>query len=145
MYYVIPALGPRFVEGSHYSFMEQLPLLSNLTQSVLFKNTHDVAQGTPRLVSTYSYLACMPSLHMAHEFVLLFYARKSAGFFALSLLFTGATAVAILALGWHYAVDIPAGLALALLALGIVRVSRDRLLPRVVFQRGCYLSRRRTV
>ena len=145
MYYVVPALGPRFAEANRFVFMEHLPLLSNVMQSLLFHNTYEVAQGAPRFISTYSYLACMPSLHMAHEFVLLFYARRSPGFFALSLLFTGVTAIAILVLGWHYAVDIPAGLVLALIALGITRVTRDRLLPRVVFQRGCYLSRHRNV
>jgi hypothetical protein len=141
MYYLIPALGPRFVEAERFAFMEQLPLVSNYMQSVLFHNTHAVVQSRSSVVSTYSYLACMPSLHMAHEFVLLYYARKSKLFFSLSLVFSVLTSIAILVLGWHYAVDILGGLLLAFIAVGVVHISRDRLLPRIVFQRGCYLLR----
>jgi PAP2 superfamily len=141
-YYLIPGVGPRFFEADHYEFLRQLPLISNPIQNALFMNTRSIAEGRPLPLQVYSYLACMPSLHMAHEFVLLYYARHSKVFFAVSLVFTAATCVAILVLGWHYSIDILGGALLAAVAIGIVRISRDRLLPRIIFQRGCYLPPR---
>lgn len=142
-YYIIPGLGPRFFEADLYGFMRTLPLASNGVQQALFYNTRAVAEGRASVLSPYAYLACMPSLHLSHEFVLLYYARHSVPWFLASLIFTSLTVVAVLVLGWHYAIDIAGGAVLSAIAIGIVYVSRDRLLPRVVFQRGCYVARRR--
>jgi hypothetical protein len=138
-YYLVPALGPRFFQADLYGYMDHLHLTANGVQHFLFANTRAVAAGRPTVLSPYAYLACMPSLHLAHEFVLLYYARHSLVWFVASLIFTLLTCLAVMVLGWHYAIDILGAVVLAATSIGIVRVSRDRLLPRIVFQKGCYV------
>ena len=128
-YYLLPGVGPAFYEPALYEFAKELPLLSNITQQVLLDNTNRVARDEPMLISTYAFIACMPSLHMAHEFVMLYYARFSRPFFVASTLFAAASSVAILALGWHYALDIAGGLLLAGIAVGLAETLKGRLLP----------------
>jgi hypothetical protein len=65
-------------------------------------------------------LAAMPSLHLAHAFVLLYYAWRHLrwlGYLYLpAFLFLASEAVAS---RWHYLIDLPAGLAIALLCIAI--------------------------
>jgi membrane-associated phospholipid phosphatase len=72
----------------------------------------------------------MPSLHIAHELVMLYFARSSKLAFPVSLAFTALTTVAVVALGWHYPSDLVAGAVLAVFAIALARWQSDRLLPR---------------
>jgi hypothetical protein len=74
------------------------------------------------MIETYEFIACMPSLHMAHETVMLFFSRHSLIMAVFSGAFWLASFVAVLVLGWHYLFDVFAGMLLA--ALVIVTVQR---------------------
>lgn len=131
-YHLFPAVGPAFADPESFAFLRQLPLLTNYFQAFLLANTEAVAQGNAEFLSSYDYIACVPSLHMAHEFVMLYYARHSRVFFALSCVFTGFTLVAIVVLGWHYPVDAIAGLMVTVLAVTFARKARNQLFPAVI-------------
>jgi membrane-associated phospholipid phosphatase len=51
----------------------------------------------------------MPSLHMAHETIMLFYSRRSSIMLLFSGLFWLSSFVAVLVLGWHYFFDVIGG------------------------------------
>jgi membrane-associated phospholipid phosphatase len=130
LYWLMPAAGPAYFSPSTYAFLRSYPSLQvNWMQAVLYQNTAEVDHGQADALITWSYIACMPSLHLAHESVMLFYARASRLFFVLSLAFTLLTAVGVVALGWHYPTDILAGIALAVFSILLCRWQSDRLLP----------------
>ena len=129
-YYCFAGLGPVFSDPQTYAFLRKLPLTSNWFHNVLARNTMAARDGSLKVIQSYEFIACVPSLHIAHELVMLWYARSSRVFFGLSLLFTGITLLAVVFLGWHYPVDSLAGLALAALAVTLAWWQRDRLLPR---------------
>lgn len=132
LYWLCPAAGPAYFDPAQFAFLRHYPLINvNWMQSVLYQNTLEINERQPTVLSTWSYIACMPSLHMAHETVMLFYARSSKIALALSLAFTSLTAVAVVALGWHYPTDIVGGVALAVFSLWFVRWQSSRLLPRL--------------
>lgn len=128
-YHFMPALGPAFWEPNRYVFLRHQPLITNLFQPLLFRNTQAAQNGTLERLASYEFIACMPSLHLAHEFVMLYYARSSWIAFAASLVFTSLTVVAVVVLGWHYPTDVLAGLALCAIAIFIARSARTWLLP----------------
>jgi membrane-associated phospholipid phosphatase len=131
LYWLFPAAGPAYFSPNTFAFLRFNEALNvNWMQSVLYQNTGAVDHGQADVLQTWSYIACMPSLHLAHETVMLYYARGSRWFFALSLAFTLLTAVAVVALGWHYPTDILAGVALAVGAILLCRSQSARLLPR---------------
>ena len=69
---------------------------------------------------------------MAHEFVLLYYARSSRPFFVLSGLFVGLTWISTLGLGWHYSIDIVGGLALAAFSVWVADRGARQLFPTAI-------------
>jgi len=128
-YYAWPGLGPRYFDPHAYAYLGHQRLSTNYFYRVLFENTYAVSQNRPGAFDTYDYVACMPSLHMAHELVMLYFARSSKIFFALSLAFTSFTAFAVVALGWHYPLDIVFGGLIAAVAIVIAQRQRDRIFP----------------
>jgi membrane-associated phospholipid phosphatase len=102
----------------------------NYVQAVLFRNTSAINEGTATGIQTWGYVACMPSLHMAHELVMLYFARHSRVFFVGTLIFFLLTAVAVVALGWHYPTDILAGMLLGIVAILLSRGIGARMFPR---------------
>jgi hypothetical protein len=131
-YHFAPAVGPAFHDPGAFAYLTQDPrLISNIFRLRLLANTLAVTEGQARVLDTYEYLAAVPSLHMAHEFIMLYYARHSRLFFALSLAFTTLTGLSVLVLGWHYPVDIAAGGLLALAAIGLARLWQGVLLPQI--------------
>jgi len=98
-------------------------------RTYLRQNTDVVLSRTAHNVRTWGYVACMPSLHVAQELVMLYYARSSRLAFLLSLLFTSLTLVAVVALGWHYPLDSLGGALVALIAIAIARWQRASLMP----------------
>lgn len=128
-YYLWPGLGPGYFAFDQYAYLERLPTTTRIVRALLHQNTASMATGHPRPIVTYAYIACMPSLHMAHELVMLWYARTSRVAFGISLVFTTLTLFAIVILGWHYPIDAVAGAMLAATAIAIAHRNRDRLLP----------------
>lgn len=129
LYLLCPAAGPAYFDPAQFMFLRHLDLAVNWVQAALFQNTAAVNEGRAPVLQTWSYIACMPSLHMAHETVMLYYVRASRPALLLSLAFTSLTAVAVVALGWHYPTDILAGIVLAALAIALARWQSRRLLP----------------
>jgi hypothetical protein len=128
-YYVWPGAGPGYFDPDTYKFLGTQPLETNYFRVLLYRNTAAVVSGKAGSFETYDYVACMPSLHMAHELVMLYFARSSRLFFFLSFLFTAFTAFAVVALGWHYPIDIVFGAVVAATAIAIAHWQRDRLFP----------------
>jgi hypothetical protein len=95
----------------------------------LWHNTQQVKDHTATALFPWGYVACMPSLHVAHEVVMTFYTRRPLPAFVMSLAFTAATLVAVVVLGWHYATDWFAGGALGAFAIVLARALRGFLWP----------------
>ncbi len=131
-YYIYPALGPGYADPHTYQYLNKMTVMTKFFRARLWWNTRNVALGHATVLHTYDYIACMPSLHLAHEFVMLYYSRFSRIALFLSALFTAITGYAVIALGWHYPTDIVAGFLLAMLALGICHIQREHLFPRVL-------------
>lgn len=134
-YYLYPALGPGYFDPHAFDYLRRLPLLTNHYRGLLLANTKAMATGAPGPLQSYEYIACMPSLHMAHEFVMLYYARRSMPLLILSIGFTSLTIFAIVALGWHYPIDAVAGAALAATAITLVKWQSARLFPAAIRSR----------
>lgn len=117
-YLPAPALGPFLYDadlGSHASFIQQdmLGFMRRFTTS----NGQDYERGNFIMP-----LAAMPSLHIAHAFVLLYYAWKNLRWlgYAYLPLFLFLLTEAITS-HWHYLIDLPAGLLIALLGIKVAR------------------------
>lgn len=129
IYHLIPARGPGFFELRYFHFLERSDLTVSGIRFWLHDNTRAVLQGTAGEVRTWGYIACMPSLHVAQEVVMLYYARASRLALVLAGSFTLVTLFAVVLLGFHYPVDSLAGIALAVVAIAIAHWQRDCLLP----------------
>ena len=118
-YLASPSLGPCFAfAGDYETVRPHMPLQSSL-QRTLWRQYSTIKQEGERLYIEPAYgVAAMPSLHVAGQLFLAFWARRRAprlaAFFGLmaALTFFGS-----LATGWHYAVDGYAGALLAFLAV----------------------------
>jgi hypothetical protein len=89
-----------------------------MIQDFLRSATEAAVNGQLKTIDTYAFIAGMPSLHMAHETVMLHFSRRSRAMFAMSLVFWAGSLMSVLVLGWHYLFEVLAGIALACLALG---------------------------
>lgn len=129
LYHVFPAYGPSYFEPRYFEFLQDPALLTGVIRRYLQLNTDGVLNGTARQVRTWSYIACMPSLHVAHELVSLYYVRSCRPAFALALMFALLTMVSVVALGWHYPLDSVFGALVAALAIAFARSQRRSLMP----------------
>lgn len=133
LYHLWPAVGPMFFEPEYFEHVSSQPgLVTNFLQHWLFRQTGLVNQGEAKELLTWTYLAAMPSLHVAHEVVMTWYSRRSRIAFTLSLTFTIATLFAIMVLGWHYFVDALAGATLAIVSIAIARKLPNAFMPSFV-------------
>ena len=128
-YHLFPAWGPSFAEPQYYLFLNRPDFVAGGIRRWLLYNTNGVARGTATELRTWGYIACMPSLHIAHELVMLYYSRGSRVAFALSFAFASATLLAVVVLGWHYPLDSLGGVLVALVAIVIARWQNRRLMP----------------
>jgi hypothetical protein len=135
-YHLFPVLGPAFAEPGYFAALRQQDLITNYFQAALLETTHAARAGSLSELNSYDFIAAFPSLHIAHELVMLYYARNSRIFLALSAAFTALTLLAVVVLGWHYPSDALAGAALAAIAIAVSRRARGVLLPRAVMPRG---------
>jgi hypothetical protein len=129
LYHLGPSMGPMYWEAGTYARLLDSPLMTNGIARALLHNTEGVRHGTATELTTWAYIACLPSLHIAHEVVMLWYARHSRIALLASAAFTGLTLLAVMVLGWHYFLDTVAGVLLAACAILLVRWQRDRLMP----------------
>lgn len=129
LYHVLPGVGPSYFDQQAFTYLAEAPLMTNEVRAWLYRNTMEVLSGKAEVIRTWGYVACMPSLHIAHELVMLYYARRSKLALAISSVFTSITLIAVVVLGWHYAIDSLGGLLLAAVAIVIARSQRDHLMP----------------
>jgi hypothetical protein len=130
LYHIYPAWGPGYFEPQYFKYLSDQRLTTAGVRLWLWRNTQDVQSGRALTLHTWSYIACMPSLHIAHEFVMAFYVRRPLPILALSLCFTAATLVSVLVLGWHYFVDGFGGIALAIGSIYLARRLRGLWWPK---------------
>lgn len=131
-YFLLPTFGPVYYEPEAFEHLRQLPLFANEIQATLLNNTHGAVRRDLAEIRTYGFIAAMPSLHMAHELVMLHYARASSAFFILSGIFSALTALSVLVLGWHYALDVVGSLALAAMSIWLAERIGTRAYPACV-------------
>jgi hypothetical protein len=129
LYHLLPGVGPGYFEASYFPYLDDPSLMVGPIRLWLQYNTVQIQSGHPALLQTWGYIACMPSLHVAQEFVMLYYARRSPIALLLSTMFTAITLIAVVVLGWHYPIDSLGGLLVALVAILIARATRDHLMP----------------
>ncbi len=123
-------MGPVYFDPGAFTFLHDQRLGVNWLQSYLLQNTSAVNRGTSSVLVTWGYIACMPSLHVAQELVMLVAVRRSRVAFLVSLAFLAVTMVGVVALGWHYPTDVLFGLLLGGFAIGLARWTSAWLLPR---------------
>lgn len=118
-YFILPGLGPVYFDPSHFSYVSEHAEFTANIQRLLKTSTEQAIHGHLGTIETFVFIACMPSLHLAHETVMLFYSRRSPLMFLFSGLFWVSTFLAALVLGWHYLFDLLAGILLAVLVIGL--------------------------
>ena len=123
-YVAMPSLGPCFVLKDDYAGVRAAMPTQSIVMDVLYAHFgrirvfHQHPEGTD--IYPYLGIAAMPSLHVAAQAFLALFARRRSRI--LFLLYAAATAITMFAAvvsGWHYAIDVYAGL---LLAWGCVRL-----------------------
>ena len=136
LYHLLPAWGPGYFEPQYFGYLADRTLTTGAVRAWLWNNTQAVAQGTATELQTWSYISCMPSLHVAHEIVMAFYARRPLPALLASLAFTLATLVAVVVLGWHYPLDWVAGAAVGVTAIVLAKRLRAYWWPRALLGRS---------
>ena len=123
-YLAVPSLGPCYALKDDYRDVRAAMPLQSATMDLLFAHYgrvrafHRHPEGTD--LSAYLGIAAMPSLHVAAQAFFAFFAlRRSRTLFLLYAAATALTMFAAIVSGWHYAIDVYAGL---LLAWGCVRL-----------------------
>jgi membrane-associated phospholipid phosphatase len=122
LYFAIPSLGPCFVLKGDYTEVRASMPAQSATMDLLFAHYARLREfrrhpeGTD--LSPYLGIAAMPSLHVAAQaFFALFARRRSRAVFLLYAVATAITMFAAVVSGWHYAIDLYAGLLLAWLCV----------------------------
>jgi membrane-associated phospholipid phosphatase len=118
-YYIIPTLGPIYFDQTSFGYIAEYAPFTAKIQDFLFFSTELSIQGKLRVIETFAFIAGTPSLHMAHESIILYFSRRSPFMLLLSATLWIASLVAVLVLGWHYPSDALAGVVLAAIAIGI--------------------------
>lgn len=125
-YYLAPSVGPAFYDDTYELFRHTA---NSVVKMWLYNAYIDFCQRPyTASVAPFQGLAAFPSLHVAQIAVFIYYLwgceKFLVGLLALpALLLTVATVY----LGWHYVVDLPAGLLVAYLAIRLERyLSRRR-------------------
>jgi hypothetical protein len=117
-YFAVPSLGPCYVLKDDYTEVRAAMPGQSATMDLLFahygriRSLHRHPEGFD--ISPYLGVAAMPSLHVAAQAFLMFFARRRSK--ALFVFFAALTAVTLftsVVSGWHYAIDGYAGLLLA--------------------------------
>ena len=117
-YYAIPSLGPFHEAPSDFAGLPHMPIQD--TQAKYLAQRDDLL-AHPHAPDAFAQISAFASLHVAVTATILGLAwwhrlRRTTAVLAV---FLASTAVATIYLGWHFAVDIPAGLLIAALAWGL--------------------------
>ena len=117
-YFAMPSLGPCFVLKDDYADVRAAMPTQSAVMDTLYAHFGRVRafRQHPEGTDIYPYLgiAAMPSLHVAAQAFFAFFARRrSRPLFLLYAAATAITAFAAVVSGWHYAIDVYAGLLLA--------------------------------
>jgi|GEM_PF-6412205 hypothetical protein len=129
-YHLFPALGPVYHFPRQTSHLTRIRLHTNRYQGVLWQNLDAIRKGVAKRIYPFEYIACMPSLHVASEFVMLFFSRRSRPLQVITLPFFCAVLMATVVLGWHYVIDWLGGLVVAGVAIWIsLKVPRTAYAP----------------
>jgi len=118
-YFLMPTLGPVYFDPGSFAYVRDLVSFTPMIQDFLRSATEAAVNGQLKTIETYAFIAGMPSLHMAHETVMLHFSRRSRAMFAMSLVFWAGSFISVLVLGWHYLFEALAGLLLACMALAV--------------------------
>ncbi|MBL8425549.1 MAG: phosphatase PAP2 family protein [Candidatus Accumulibacter phosphatis] len=129
-YYLFPAFGPVYYDPGAFAYLKTGAVFTADIQSFLWQATNASMHGTLTEIDTFAFIACMPSLHMAHESIMFFYSRRAPLMLVFSGLFWCSSIVAVLVLGWHYLFDVVGGVVLAGIVIAAVRYRR----PAVIVQ-----------
>jgi hypothetical protein len=132
LYHLCPAWGPGFYDSDRFAYLNDPALTTAGVRYWIWQNTQQIKDHTATELFPWSYVACMPSLHVAHEIVMTFYARRPLPALIVSFAFTIATLVAVVVLGWHYAIDWFAGGLLGAVAIFSARRLRGSLWPAIL-------------
>jgi len=118
IYVALPAYGPALVDIDLWTRVRALLPNNAGTERELLKNylaVKTILAGTPTPVRLSFGIAAMPSLHVALDVLFALWASRQARWWAwVWWILAGLTTVTAVATGWHYVVDIIAGVALAL-------------------------------
>lgn len=120
-YFLFPAMGPVYFDPGQFSYLSANAEFTTFIQGLLKESTDGAGNGRLTVIETFAFIACMPSLHMAHETVMLFYSRRSRLMIGFAALFWTGAFAAVLILGWHYLFDVLGGLLLAALVIWIAQ------------------------
>ena len=123
-YYLFPAFGPAYYDPGAFAYLKSDAVFTADIQSFLWRATNASIDGTLAGIDTFAFIACMPSLHMAHESIMFFYSRRSRLMLLFSGMFWCSSTVAVLVLGWHYFFDVLGGVILAGIVIAVVRYRR---------------------
>ncbi|HZC14458.1 MAG TPA: ELM1/GtrOC1 family putative glycosyltransferase, partial [Thermoleophilaceae bacterium] len=126
-YLVTPAVGPFIFEAGPNA-------AATAAQHEMYRKFVELQAGGPAWLAAHGgdhfsgALAAMPSLHVSAACIVSYYALKARSPFApLMLFFAGWIVVESVVSRWHYLIDLPAGVALAAVAIAIAnRVCRRR-------------------
>jgi PAP2 superfamily len=117
-YLTMPSLGPCYVLKDDYADVRAAMPAQAAVMDLLYAHYgrvrafHRHPEGTD--ISPYLGIAAMPSLHVAAQaFLALFARRRSRTLFLLYAAATAITMFSAVVSGWHYAIDVYAGLLLA--------------------------------
>lgn len=119
-YALWPSLGPFYSCAEHFSkfdssletFRIQKQLLANLETLWENKTTGQVGLD---------YFIAFPCMHLAQPIVVMWYLKSYRGILACLCAFNMFLVMAILLLEWHYLIDLLGGVAVALVAIAIIR------------------------
>lgn len=114
-YYAIPSLGPFHAAPGDFAGLPQMPIQDT---QVRYLAQRDHLLAHPHAADAFAQISAFASLHVAVTATILGLAwwhrlRRTA---AVMTVFLAGTAIATVYLGWHFAVDVPAGLVIAGLA-----------------------------
>lgn len=123
-YFILPGLGPVYFDSSAFSYLTTYAKFTASVQDFLRISTNGAIHGQLKVIDTFAFIACMPSLHMAHETVMLFYSRRSLPMLLFATGFWISSFAAVLILGWHYLFDVLGGVLLALPIVMLVQKIR---------------------
>jgi hypothetical protein len=127
IYFFFPALGPVFFDLASFDYLKEGAPQTVYFQDMLWRSTQESIHGHLEKIEPYAFIACMPSLHMAHETIMLFYSRHSLIMLLFSGLFWISSFIAVLVLGWHYFFDVIAGSVFACLIVGFVQFYKAKI------------------